>query len=80
MTDVLVVTAVPAEAVKPALLDPDGTFTDDGTVTSEGVPLESVTAVALVALPDKVTVHDAVPGDVTLAGVQARLESTGPAG
>ena len=79
MTGVPVVTAVPAVAVKPALLDPDGTFTEDGTVTRDGVPLNSATAVMLVALPDKLTAHDVVPGDARLAGVHVRLESTGAA-
>jgi hypothetical protein len=80
MTGVLVVTACTASAMKLALLDPDGTSTEDGTVTRDGVPLASATAVLLVVLLDNMAVHDVVPGVVRPTGVQVRLKNTGVAG
>ena len=69
-----VLTADGALAVKPALLAPAETVTDEGTLT-DALPLESATLVELVAAAVRLTVHDAVAGGVKLAGVHMRLES-----
>jgi hypothetical protein len=73
-----VLTADGALAVKPALLAPAETVTDEGTLT-DALPLESATLAELVAAAVRLTVHDAVAGGVKLAGVHMRLESAGTA-
>lgn len=80
MTGVLVVTVCTASTMKLALFDPAGTLTEDGTVTSEVAPLTTATVVLLVALPDKLAVHDVDPGADTVAGAHARPKSTGAVG
>ena len=72
----LALTAAGALAVKPMLLAPDPMVTEGGTVT-EGLPLLSETLVEPVAAPLRLTVHEAVPGGVRLAGVHVRFDSTG---
>ncbi len=76
MAELLAFTAAGALAVKPALLAPGPMVTEGGTVTV-AAPLLSETLVAPVAAALRVTVHEAVPGGVRLAGVHDRLESTG---
>jgi len=49
---------------------------DGGTVTAE-LPLLRETLVALVAAPLRLTVQEAVPGGVRLAGVHMRVDSAG---
>jgi hypothetical protein len=70
-TEVLALT-VKAFTVKPALVDPAATVTDDGTATFAAPPVPVVTVSAPVgAGADTVTVHEAEPGVVIVAGVQA---------
>src|SRR5258708_29993731 len=76
MAELLAFTAAGALAVKPILLAPDPIMTDSGTLTA-GLPLLSETLVALAAAALRLTVHEAVPGGVRLAGVHTRFESTG---
>jgi hypothetical protein len=76
MAEPLAFTAAGALAVKPALPAPDPIVTESGTLTA-ALPLLSETLVALVAAALRLTVHEAVPGGVRLAGAQDRLESTG---
>ena len=78
MTSVFLVTVLIALAVNVTLFVPAGRLTADGTVTSEGAPLTTATMVLLVALPDKLAVHDVDPGADTVAGAHTRPESTGP--
>ena len=75
IAELLTLTAAAAVAVKPMLLAPDPIVTEGGRVTA-GLPLLSKTLVAPVAVPLRLTVHEAVPGGVRLAGVQVRFEST----
>jgi hypothetical protein len=73
-TTTTVVVAVTAKAlsVNPALVDPAATITDEGTVTLAAPPVPVVTVSPPVgAGADTVTVHEAEPGVVTVAGVQA---------
>lgn len=76
MAVLLAITAAGALAVKPALLAPDPIATESGTLTAV-LPLLSETLVALVAAALRLTVHEAVPGGVRLAGVHDRFESAG---
>ena len=76
MAEPLAFTATGALAVKPALPAPDPMVTESGTLTA-ALPLLSETLVALVAAALRLTVHEAVPGGVRLAGVHDRFESTG---
>jgi hypothetical protein len=73
-TDVLLLTAEVALAVKVCELEPDATVTVWGTETTSGLPLDRLTMVALAADPVRLTVHVAVPGGVKLPGAQVRLE------
>jgi hypothetical protein len=63
-----------ALAVKVLLLVPDGTTTDAGRV-ADALLLDNATVVFVVAAAVRLTVHVAVPGVATLAGVQLRFES-----
>jgi hypothetical protein len=63
-----------ALAVKVVLLMPDGTTTDGGTV-AYALLLDKTTVVFVEAAAVRLTVHVAVPGVATLAGVQLRFES-----
>jgi hypothetical protein len=74
--ELLAFTAVGALAVNPMLLAPAPIVTEGGTVTAE-LPLLTATLVALTAAPLRLTVHEAVPGGVRLAGVHVRFDSTG---
>jgi hypothetical protein len=76
IAELLALTAAGTLAVKPMLLAPDPMVTEGGTVT-DGLPLLSETIVEPVAAPLRLTVHEAVPGGVRLAGVHVRFESTG---
>jgi hypothetical protein len=74
-TSITVVLALTVEAfsVNPALFDPAAIVTDEGTVTLAAPPVPVVTVSPPVgAGADIVTVHEAEPGVVTVAGVQAR--------
>src|SRR6185295_5881503 len=77
--DVTLPTAEDAVAVNVPVLEPEATFTEEGTVTA-ALPLVSATAVALSALALKVTVQVEVPGGVNVAGTHARLVSAGGGG
>jgi hypothetical protein len=68
-----------AVAEKVAVLEPDDTVTDAGTIAA-ALPLLSETDVLPVALLLKVAVQVEDPGAVKLAGEQERLESTGVGG
>jgi hypothetical protein len=63
-----------ALAVKVVLLMLDGTTTDGGTVT-DALLLDNATVKFVVAAAVRLTVHVAVPGVATVAGVQLRFES-----
>ncbi|HXI40711.1 MAG TPA: hypothetical protein VNH83_12060 [Bryobacteraceae bacterium] len=76
MAELLALTATGALAVKPMLLAPDPIVTDGGTITAE-LPLLREMLVALVAAPLRLTVQEAVPGGVRLAGVHMRVDSAG---
>jgi hypothetical protein len=73
-TEPLALTAVGALAVNTALLAPTATVTDAGTLT-DGLPLDSVTIVALAAALLRFTAHDDVAGGVRLGGAHVRLDS-----
>src|SRR5690348_12053167 len=79
VAEVSELTAVGALAVKVALEDPLEIETEMGTVTS-ALLLDNPTLAPDAAAPVRLTVHEAVPGGVRLAGVQVRLESTGEDG
>ena len=68
-----------ALAVKVVLLKPDGTTTDTGTL-ADTLLLDRATVVLLAAAAVRLTVHVAVPGVETLAGVQLRFESEADGG
>ena len=68
-----------ALAVKVVLLVPDGTTTDGGTV-ADALLLDNATVVFAAAAAVRLTVHVAVPGVATLAGVQLRFESEADGG
>jgi hypothetical protein len=71
-TTVVLALTVKAFTVNPAVVDPAATVTDDGTVTLAAPPAPVVTVSAPVgAGADTVTVHEAEPGVVVVAGVQA---------
>lgn len=63
-----------AVAMNVALVCPDGTTTDCGTA-AEAVSLDNAMVVLVAAAAVRLTVHVAVPGVATLAGVQLRFES-----
>src|SRR5262249_32405573 len=60
-----------------ALLVPVAMVTAEGTVTRDGDPLTSVTAVALVAFDESAAVHVVAPGAGKLAGAHVKLTSPG---
>jgi hypothetical protein len=68
----------PTVAVKRALEAPDATVTDGGTLAA-ALLLPKVTASAVDVAPLSVTVQDAVPGAVTVAGLQERPLTVGTA-
>ena len=74
----LVLTAVGALAVNPAVLAPAETVTDAGTLT-DVLPLVSATLVEVATTALKLTVQDDVAGGVKLEGVHVTLESAGVA-
>jgi len=74
--ELVALTAVGALAVNPALLAPDKTVTDAGTLT-DALPLVSATLVEVATGALKLTVQDDVAGGVRLAGVHERLETVG---
>jgi hypothetical protein len=78
-TDVLLLTAEVALAVKMFELEPDDIVTFGGTETRNELPLDSVTVDALVAAAVRLTVHVAVAGGDKLPGTQFRLDSAGAA-
>jgi len=63
-----------AFVVKMVLLWPDETTTDGGTLADE-LLLDNATVVFVEAAAVRLTVHVAVPGVATVAGVQLRFES-----
>ena len=75
--DKLSVTDVGAFTVNPTLLLPAFTVTLEGTV-AYGLLLERATTVLLGAAAVRFTLHDAVAGGATLAGVHVTLERTAP--
>jgi hypothetical protein len=76
MTAVVLTLTDEVFTVKLAVDAPERTVTDAGTV-ADVLELDNATEVLLAALPLRVTVHDDAVGGVTLAGLQARLVSTG---
>jgi hypothetical protein len=70
----LALTADGALAVNPALLAPDATVTDDGTLT-DVLPLVSATLVEPATAALKFTVQDDVAGGVKLEGVHVRFDT-----
>jgi len=69
------VVAVPAVAVKVAVVALLATLTDDGTVSRLDEELNE-TVVAAVTACESVTVHAEVAFDNTVVGVQARFDTT----
>jgi hypothetical protein len=63
-----------AFALKVVLLWPDETTTDGGTL-ADALLLDNATVVFVAAAAVRLTVHVAVPGVATLAGVQLRFDS-----
>jgi hypothetical protein len=72
-TEVVALTADPADAVNPAVDDPDGTVTEVGIETLELFFERDTTCPPLGAAPLKVTVQLADPGGVRVPGVQLKL-------
>src|SRR5216683_12409 len=70
-TAVALALTVEAFSVNPALFDPAAAITDEGIVTLPDPPPNPIVSPPLGAAADKVTMHEAELGVVTVAGVQA---------
>jgi len=79
-TEVVALTADPADAVNPAVDDPDGTVTEVGIETLELFFERDTTCPPLGAAALKVTVQLADPGGVRVPGVQLKLVTVGAGG
>ena len=67
---------VPAVALNVAVLAPEATVTEAGTVNAAKL-LDNPTAMAAFAAPVSVTLQVLVPPEATVAGLHCRLESDG---